>query len=126
MAFGFQEIKIEETPVGKVLSLVIAGDVVKEDYDKFVPQLEELIEREGKMRLFVELREFRGFSAAAMWEDFKLGVKHSNHIERLAVVGKKAWERVMTAFAKPFTSAKVRYFDESDIEKAKKWIKESE
>jgi hypothetical protein len=124
MTFGFQEIKIEDAPMGKIISLVIVGKLESYDYEKFVPQLEELIEQEGKIRLLVELRQFGGFSAGAMWEDFKLGVKHSNHIERLAVVGNKAWERAMTAFAKPFTTAKVRYFDESKLPDAKNWIKE--
>ncbi len=126
MTFGFQEIKVEDTPVGKILTLVIAGDLRKEDYEKFVPQLEDLIEHEEKIRLLAELKDFRGFSAAAMWEDFKLGVKHSNRIERLAVVGNKAWERAMTLFARPFTTAKVRYFDEKERDKAREWIKQED
>jgi hypothetical protein len=124
MAFGFHEVKIEEAPVGKIISLVIVGRVVKENYDKFVPQLEEYMEHEDNIRLIVELRDFTGFSAAAMWEDFKLGIKHYNNIKRLAVVGNKTWEKAMTLFAMPFTTAQVRYFDESELQKAKKWIKE--
>ena len=45
-------------------------------------------------------------------------------IDRLAMVGDKAWEKGMAAFCKPFTSAKIRYFDMSDAAAAEAWIQE--
>jgi hypothetical protein len=124
MTFGFEEIKIEDATAGKIISIVVVGKLGKEDYERFVPQLEEYITNEDNIRLLVELRKFTGFSAAAMWEDFKLGVKHSNKIKRLAVIGEKTWQKAMTLFAKPFTTAQVRYFNENELEEANKWIKE--
>ena len=59
-----------------------------------------------------------------MWEDIKFDVKHFKDIERLAMVGDKKWEAGMAAFCKPFTTAKVRYFDESEIDAARTWIEE--
>ncbi len=43
-------------------------------------------------------------------EDYKR-LKYSANIERLAMVGDKTWENGMSASCRPFTSAKVRYFD---------------
>ncbi len=125
MSLGFQEIKIEDAPAGKIITLVIAGKLEKVDYEKFIPELEKFIEQENKIRLVVELRDFQGFSAGAMWEDTKFGLKHFNDFEKLAVIGNKAWEKAMTAFAKPFTMAKVRYFDESERDEAMEWIKKN-
>ena len=48
----------------------------------------------------------------------------SSHIERLALVGEKRWEAGMAVFCKPFTTAEVRYFDESKAEEAAEWIHE--
>ena len=51
-------------------------------------------------------------------------IKHFKDIERLAIVGDKKWEHGMAMFCKPFTTAKVKYFDQSDIEQARTWLAE--
>jgi hypothetical protein len=38
------------------------------------------------------------------------------------VVGEKKWEQGMATFCKPFTKAKIRYFDIAQIEDARQWI----
>ncbi len=60
--------------------------------------------------------------AGAAWEDLKFDLKHFNHIERLAIVGETKWEKGMSVFCRPFTTAKIRYFDHTDIDKAREWI----
>lgn len=44
--------------------------------------------------------------------------------ERLALVGERKWEQRMAAFCKPFTSARVRYFDRSKVDEARAWLRE--
>jgi hypothetical protein len=124
MTLGFSEIDLEERSNGKIVTLVFKDKLDKEDYELFVPQLEGLMDEGSKIRLLVELKDFRGWSFGALWEDTKFSIKHLRDIERLAIVGDKAWEKGMTVFTKPFTSAKVRYFDESEAETARKWIRE--
>jgi hypothetical protein len=46
-------------------------------------------------------------------------------MERVALVGDKAWEKWMAAVCKPFTMAKIRYFDVKDVESAWKWLEET-
>ena len=43
---------------------------------------------------------------------------------RIALVGEKTWEKWMATVCKPFTRAKVRYFDATEIEAAKTWLAE--
>lgn len=52
------------------------------------------------------------------------GALHFNDIERLAIVGDKKWENAMALFVKPFTTAKVRYFNVSERDRAEQWIRE--
>ena len=59
-----------------------------------------------------------------MWEDLKFDLKLFNHIERLAIVGETKWEKGMSVFCRPFTTAKIKYFDKVDLEKARAWIEE--
>lgn len=54
--------------------------------------------------------------------DTKLAFEYFSDIERIALVGEKAWEQGMAIFCKPFTAAKVRYFDHDDRSEALEWV----
>ena len=96
----------------------------KADYEDFVPETERLIKQFGKIRVLFEMQDFHGWDMGGVWEDMKFDLKHFNDIERLAVVGEKAWEQGMTLFCRPFTTATIQYFDRSRIEEALIWIQE--
>jgi len=126
MPIGFDEIQLEKLPVGNIVTLKFKGKVSKADYDEFVPQIEFLMESDAKLRLLIELHDFEGWTAGAMWEDTKFAARHFNDIERLAVVGEARWERGMVTFIKPFTMAAAKYFDMQDADQAHRWIRERE
>jgi hypothetical protein len=60
--------------------------------------------------------------SSVLWEDLKFDLRHFHDIERLAAIGEKAWEHAMAVFCKPFTTAKIRYFDRSQAAEAQTWI----
>jgi len=117
-------VEIHEQDDGKVLKLQIRNKLHKDDYELFTPRVENLIQRHGKIRLLVEMSDFQGWDAGALWEDIKFDAKHFSDIERIAFVGDKKWEKGMSIFCKPFTTAKIRYFDKSQKEQASAWIDE--
>ncbi len=117
-------VEVKETEGGKVLEVHATGKLSKEDYGHFVPVIERLIKQFGKIRVLFEMIDFHGWEAGALWEDIKFDVKHFRDIERLALVGDKKWEKGMAAFCKPFTTAKVQYFDVKDEAQAQQWIAE--
>ena len=123
MTLGFDEIQLEKSPVGNIVTLTFKRKVDKEDYYRFVPQLEGLMEGDAKIRLVVQLQDFKGWTAGALWEDTKFTARHFNDIERLAIVGDAQWEKSMAAFIKPFTTAKVRYFDMQQADQAREWVR---
>ena len=49
---------------------------------------------------------------------------HCTAMERIALVGDKSWEKWMAMGCKPFTMAKIEYFDAADIDKAWAWLRE--
>ena len=124
MTIGFDEIKLEETSACKIVTLVFKKQLSREDYELFVPQLEGLMSRDQKIHLLIELRDFEGWTWGAAWEETKFTVKHFNDIDRLAIVGDRKWEKGMAQFAKPFTTASVKYFDRSEMDEAKRWVRE--
>ncbi len=107
---------------GKLLVVRLSGKLHKEDYQRFVPAVEEAVRRHGKVRLLVEMHDFHGWDAGGLWEDVKFDVRHFNDIERLAIVGDSKWEKWMAAFCKPFTSATIKYFPIENESDARRWI----
>jgi hypothetical protein len=105
----------------KVLDVQVSGKLAKSDYQHFVPEVERLIQQHGKIRILLEMNNFHGWDTGALWEDIKFDLKHFSHIERLAMVGDKRWQKGMSVFCRPFTTAKIKYFDRSHLEDARKW-----
>ena len=125
MPIGFDEIQVDPTPVGTIVTLKFREKLDKEDYETFVPMIESQMKNGAPIRLLAELHDFEGWTAGALWEDTKFAAKHFNDIERLAVVGESRWQKGVAVFFKPFTSAEVRYFDMKEIDKAREWIREA-
>jgi hypothetical protein len=93
-------VKLHEEADGRIMVLTLSGKLDKQDYAHFMPEVERAIKKHGKIRLLVEMREFHGWSLGAMWE------------------------AGMATFCKPFTTASVKYFDETKSNEASAWIHE--
>ena len=117
-------IQLNEENGGKMLVVHVSGKLKKADYDHFVPEFERLVRQHGKLCLLFDMTNFHGWDAGAAWEDFKLGIEHFGDFERAAMVGEKKWEEGMAIIFKPFVKGKVRYFDQTDIAEARKWLSE--
>ena len=107
---------------GHLLMVQVSGTLTKADYSAFVPEVDLLIEQHGKISILLEMHDFHGWDAGALWADTKFALKHFGDIERLAVVGEKRWQKGMTTFCKPFTKAEIRYFDLAHEADAHAWI----
>lgn len=101
-----------------------SGKLTHEDYQRLAPEFDRLVKQHGKIRVLFEMSDFHGWQGAALWDDIKFDLKHFSHIERLAMVGDKKWEKGMSVFCKPFTTANVKYFDRADIAEARAWLEQ--
>ena len=110
------------TNEGRILEVHVSGKLTHGDYEQFVPAFERLVKRHGKIRVLFEMADFHGWDAGALWDDIKFDVKHFGDIERMAMLGDKAWEKGMSTFCRPFTTATIRYFDHTAIEDARAWL----
>jgi hypothetical protein len=115
---------IEIVASGNVLEVVASGKLTKEFYEQFVPAVDKQIHDFGKLRVLFVMHDFHGWTVSAMWEDTKFDLKHWKDIERLAIVGETRWEQGMAVFCKPFTTARIKYFDHSQLETARAWVAE--
>jgi hypothetical protein len=115
-------VTVTESDDGEVIEVEARGRLARADYDEFVPTLEARM-KQGPVKLLVSMRDFTGWDIGALWEDIKFDIRHFRDIERLAMVGDKKWEEGMAWFCKPFTTAKIAYFDQSQIETARSWLR---
>jgi len=111
---------LSEENGGKLLEVRVSGKLTHDDYQHFVPAFERLVQQHGKIRVLFLMTDFHGWEAGALWDDIKFDLKHFSDIEKLAMVGEKMWEKGMSVFCRPFTSATIRFFD--DIEQARAWL----
>jgi hypothetical protein len=114
---------ITGSPAG-VLEIRAVGEVTGSDYEKvLVPAVEKARREHGKIRLLYRLGpEFDGYTAAAMWDDAKLGVKNLTAFERIAVVSDVAWlAGAVRAFAFAIPCP-VRVFGNGELAAAREWI----
>jgi hypothetical protein len=116
-----EEIKKDD---GRILGFKLSGKLHDADYKVFVPAIEAAITAHGKVRLLAQFHDFHGWDMHALWDDIKFSTKHCADVERIALVGEKTWEKWMATVCKPFTMAKIRYFDSSELDPAWKWLEE--
>ncbi len=109
---------------GRIILVRATGKITREDYTLFQPEIERHIALHGKVRILFEMHEFHGWSPSAVWQDIKFDFKHFNDIERIAILGEKRWHKVMAGICRPFTTAKIRYFDTMQWPEAHEWITE--
>ena len=107
---------------GNVIGFRLSGKLHDEDYKVFVPELEALIEREGKIRMLVQLEDFRGWDLHAAWDDIVFDIKHYDDLERIALVGEPGWNEWMVKLSKPFTASEIMFFPIDEIDAAWDWL----
>ena len=111
---------------GRLLGFKMSGKLHDADYQQFVPAVEAAIQAHGKVRLLAHFEDFHGWDLHAMWDDTKFATKHCADIERIALVGDKKWEEWMAKICRPFTKARLQYFDAAEIATAWKWLAEAD
>lgn len=106
-----------------VIGLKASGKVTAEDYENvLIPAVEKHLESHDKIRIVYDLSEdLDGYSAAAMWDDTKVGFKHFRAWERIAIVSDQDWvENTIKVFGF-LVPGDVKVFDDDDIDAAKAW-----
>ena len=107
-----------------ILGFKLSGQLHDADYQTFVPAVDAAIAKHGTVQLLAHFHDFQGWDLHALWDDLKFSTAHFTKIDRIAIVGEKKWEEWMTEVCRPFTMAKIHYFDTANIAAAWSWIRE--
>jgi hypothetical protein len=110
---------------GNIVEVKASGRLSDDDYHEFVPRMEALIERWGRLRLLFMLDVgFEGWDASAAWNELRFQVRHREHIKRVAVVGAGRWVELGSRISAHLTGVDVRYFEHDAAGEARMWISE--
>jgi len=115
-------IGIERAGSDFFLSLKAVGKLTHEDYETITPMLDSALSavKDPKVRVFIDGTEMEGWELRAAWDDFKLGLKHGNEFERIAICGNKNWQEMAAKVGSWFISGEAKYFE--DEAEALSWL----
>jgi len=110
-----------------VVAASCSGHVTKGDYDRvLIPAVESALKAHGKLRLFYRIGpEFELIDPGAVLEDAKVGFAHLSHWERVAVVTDIGWIRGAVRAIAFLIPGRVKFFNLSEADIARRWIAES-
>lgn len=107
-----------------VVAFKAVGKLTHDDYQRFLPTLENVIREEGSISLLLELENFHGWDLEAAKDDYEFATSHLEAFRRIAIVGDKGWERWLALMAKPFVDTEVRFFTQDQLSEAWDWVRE--
>jgi hypothetical protein len=109
------------------LGFKISGDVTGGDYDSVLtPAIDKAIEKFDRIRLLAQVGpDFKGYSLDAIWDDTKLGLRHWNGFERVAVVTDVGWIQIGVKAMAFMMPCPVQLFAIGGLDDAKRWLSES-
>jgi len=106
----------------------VHNKVSQEDYKNIlIPALEKVLKTNAKARLLLKFdSDFTGDEPRALWEDIKLGLKHMDDFERIAIISDKSWINHLTTFFGGFIPCSVSEFKLNQVNNAKAWLNNGE
>lgn len=111
-------------PQGGCLHLRATGTLTAADYQQLAPLLTAHVDAHGSARLLIELQDFRGWTAGALWHDVHFTPAHADGVDRVAIVGDRARQQGLAPFCRAFPGAALRYFRSGERSAALRWLHE--
>jgi hypothetical protein len=114
---------IADLPDG-VVGVSISGTIDSEDYETtLIPLIDAAVERFDMVAMLLVFgEEFRGYTAAAAWDDMRFGVSNFNSFRRIAIVSDNEWLRNGATAMTYLMPGRSKGFAVEDLEEAKEWV----
>lgn len=107
-----------------VIGVSATGEVTKDDYEEvLIPLIEDKLKDHKKVSLFYYIGpQFTGFTAGAMWDDTKVGLKHIADWDKVAMVTDVPWLRNTVKCFAFIMPGKLKVFSNDQRSDAEAWI----
>jgi hypothetical protein len=108
---------------GNLLAITITGEITENEHHQLDRLIKKRVAQWTRIRIFIVLKHYPSFnSAESLYEDLRTVAKHSEHIDRLAVVGDRLWKRTWVGLFGLFSKIETDYFEMEQIDTAYRWI----
>ena len=108
---------------GNVVGVRIAGRLGGDECKLLAVRIEELIDEHKAVRLLLDVSECDRVDPAAAWEEFIMGVKHWNELERIAIVGGAKWSEVAAGTLNRLAYGEAEHFTADELPGAWVWVR---
>jgi len=115
-------LRIDNLNENQVLTIRASDRLTKEDYNRLLPELEQMLEKHSPLRFYIKLEDLSGFEIEALVEDLKFDYKHKNQYGKTAIVGDKKWEEWGTKISKIFFDSEMKFFYKDQSDEAWSWV----
>lgn len=105
-----------------VLGIKVSGNLSQEDYQTLKPRIDQKIQQQGKINILLDLDDVDAAAVGSMWEELELNAKHSDDVNKIAIVGDQTSENMLAKIKKPMTSAETKFFKSEERDTALQWI----
>lgn len=106
------------------LTLKAVGKLTHADYETITPMIDAALEtvKKPKIKALIDGTEWEGWEIRAAWDDFKIGLKHGNEFDKIAIYGNKGWQEFSARVGTWFMSGELKYFE--NLDEALTWLNE--
>jgi hypothetical protein len=115
-----------ERSYANVLGYEARGKLTKDDLGAILADMQEAIDRYGKVNLLVYLPEMPRPDLGAIAEDLEFARKHMEDVDRYAVVGGSALLYLVARLEGPLVGIEIRHFEPDRLDEAWRWLHEGE
>jgi hypothetical protein len=113
---------VQDVQKDDVVAVKISGKISKEDYERLSPMIEQKIEQHGDVKMFFEMDNVEEIDYSAIWEELKFDGKNSGRVSKVAIVGERAQENLLSKIKNMLTSGETKFFKREDRDAALKWV----
>ena len=106
-----------------LIAAKISGRLTTQDVKKIHPLIHSVLDNGSKVNFYFEIEEFDGYTLKGFWEDLKIDSQHTADYGKMAFVGSKKWQEWAAKATDFFTGSEVKFFEMSQRNDARKWIK---
>ncbi|RAJ97842.1 SpoIIAA-like protein [Larkinella arboricola] len=108
--------------IPRVVGFRVNGPITTADIQPWASLLENKIQQEGKLRVYVEYETISGITWNALVQDLKFDLKHLGDFEKAAIVSDRTWLNLAAKVAGFLPNLEVKTFSFTEKEQAKQWI----
>lgn len=108
----------------RTVCIMVDRPISQEGYlHNFLPKVDIIVKTHGELRILIYYKEFQGWEETAALLDMFSNVKYGSHVAKLAFVNPPETEIFNRSLKKSLHKGETRFFPETALEDAVKWVK---